>query len=70
LPDYFIAEQNGGNLDIFGFGINAADRVNFRFINMPVRKMIEQIIKRKNVQLFFQQIGSLGTDSFQVFYRI
>jgi hypothetical protein len=37
---------------------------------MPVGKMFEQVFKRKNVQLFFEQIGPLRPYTFQVLDRV
>ena len=33
---------------------------------MPVRKVVQQVVERKNAQLFFQQVGTLRAYAFQV----
>lgn len=40
--------------------------MNFCAINMAIGKMMQQIVERKNAQFFFQQIGSLRPNAFQV----
>ena len=34
---------------------------------VPVRKMMKKVVERENAQFFFQQLASLGTDTFQIF---
>ena len=38
-------------------------------IDMPERKMLQQVFEGKYAQLFFYQIGTLGTNAFKIFYR-
>jgi hypothetical protein len=45
-------------------GGDPADKIYFGFVNMPVRKMLQQIIKGKNIEFFFQQVGPLRTNTF------
>jgi hypothetical protein len=33
---------------------------------MAVGEMLQQVFKRKNIKLFFQQVGALGSYTFQI----
>jgi len=54
---YFAGSNFTAHLYIFSSSIDIADFFYFRFINMAIREMFKQIFKRKNIQLFFQQIS-------------
>jgi hypothetical protein len=34
---------------------------------MAVRKMVQQVAEREDAQLFFEQVGLLRSDTFEVF---
>jgi hypothetical protein len=36
---------------------------------MPVRKMIQEIIESKNIELLFQEVCTLRANTFEVFDR-
>ena len=37
---------------------------------MAVRKMMQQSVVRKNGELFFEQVGALRSNTFEVFYGL
>jgi hypothetical protein len=38
------------------------------FIDVAIRKMLQQVLESKYTQLFFKQVGPLRSYAFQVFY--
>lgn len=47
--------------------MHRADRVHNRFINMPKGKMIKQVLEGENIEFLFEDVGTQGTNTFQVF---
>ena len=41
----------------------------FAFVDMSERNMLQQISECKNLQLFFEQLGALGSYPFEIFDR-
>jgi hypothetical protein len=42
------------------------DLVDFSAVNMAIGKMVQQVVEGEDAQLFFQQVGTLRPDAFQV----
>jgi hypothetical protein len=70
LSYHFEADDLSSYLHIFSFGIYITYPVELRFIYMAKGEMIEQVTKSEDAQLFFQQVGSLRANTFQVFNGI
>lgn len=47
--------------------MNIGHLVHLRFVDVTVRKMLQQVLECKNAQLFFKQVGPLRSYAFQVF---
>jgi hypothetical protein len=66
FADRLQAGQPARQLDKISLGADVADEGNFGPVQVPVGKMYQEVPKRKDPQLLFQQIGALGAYAFEV----
>lgn len=65
----FQAGNDTGHLGIFCCITQVTDLINFGFINMPEREILQQVFKCKNTEFLSQQVAFNCCDTGQVFYR-